>query len=264
MNQAAIVGYGMVGKATAEAFGIDLHFDATEDRSNCTVEEVSKCRLVFICLPSPVDAEGNYQIGDIEKIIRQIHDFGQGNIFVIRSTVYPGFAKFLQEQLHTNHIISNPEFLSEDTAVEDVKNAPFILLGGSEDTALKEVAAYYRARIKGADAILTDNTTAELAKLAMNSYFATKVLFANTMFDIAQRLGGNYETVKKVLEAHPYGPKNHFQIWYKGKRGINGHCLPKDTSALANYGPSAFLKMVMQFNKNYTSLQEGQNVESND
>ena len=251
MDNTCIIGYGMVGSAMAKVFNIGKHFDILPERSNCTLKEASKSHLIFVCLPTPVDRQGNYQLDQIKQIIRQINDFGQGNIFVIRSTVAPGFAMGLQIELGIDRIISNPEFLSEATAIEDEKNPPFIVVGGAEGRFRSEVIAFYQSRIKSANIIETDNTTAEMIKISLNSYFATKVIFANQLHDYCQLTKANYQTVKKVLESHPFGPKNHFTIWYKGKRGVNGHCLPKDSQAFANYSSSQLLKKVVELNENY-------------
>lgn len=254
MNNACIIGYGMVGKATAEVFGIEKHFDHNEEKSNISLEEASKCRLIFICLPTPVDKDGSYMLNDIKAMIKQIDQYGSGSIYVIRSTVAPGFAKALQEELGIATIISNPEFLSEDTAVQDMKNPPFIVIGGMEGVFRDEVKAFYDARIKGSEVIMTDNTTAEMMKLTLNSFFALKVIFANETYEACKMLGANYETVKKVLEKHPFGSKNHWVIWYKNKRGVNGHCLPKDSSAFFYYTGSVLMKAVKDLNALYSFL----------
>lgn len=251
MDNACIIGFGVVGKATAELFGVDKRFDHKEEVATVTLEEASKCRYIFLCLPTPVDNQGNYDLSGIAHMIRVLANYNNSSTFIIRSTVFPGFAINLQKELGIDTIISNPEFLSEDTALEDTKNPPFVLLGGMNESCLADVKALYEARIKSAPVIVTDNTTAEMTKLTMNAYFATKVIFANQTYDYCRKLNANYETVKEVLERHPYGPKNHFQIWYKGKRGVNGHCLPKDSQAFANYANSSLLKEVGELNKIY-------------
>lgn len=258
MNNVCVVGYGIVGHATAQALGIKKHFDIHEERSNITLEEASKCRLVFVCLPSPVDYEGNYLLDDITQVVKQINDYGNGAIFVIRSTVYPGYAIFLQNQLGINYVLSNPEFLSEKTAEQDAKNPPFIIIGGLEGVFRDELKAFYESRIKGSEVIITDNTTAEMAKLALNAYFATKVIFANQLYDACniQANSANYETIKKIFEKHPFGPKNHFKIWFDGKRGVNGHCLPKDTEAFENYTKAPLIAAVNLLNKKYRYMKE--------
>ena len=111
-------------------------------------------------------------------------------------------------------------------------------------------------RIKGAPVILTDNISAELAKIALNGFFSTKVIYANTIYDVARRLGANYETIKSVFERHPFGFRNHAQVYYKGKRGVHGGCLPKDTRALQYYTGSELIKTVNQLNEQIKNLKE--------
>lgn len=233
MDSAAVIGYGMVGKSTANLFGITKYF--SRSNSTATLEEIAKCRYVFICLPTSVEQDGTYYTKDIEDIIKQLEGYGGAGIYIMRSTVWPGFADHLMDQLDINRIVSNPEFLTEKTAEKDTKYPPFILLGGRNTAFLDDVKGLYEGRIKSAPVIVTDNKTAEMAKLAMNAYFATKVVFANQLFDACQRLGPNYEKVKEVLESHPFGPKNHFEIFHNGGRGAGGKCLRKDVKAFVHY-----------------------------
>ncbi len=79
---------------------------------------------------------------------------------------------------------------------------------------------------------MTDSTTAELLKLSINAFFTTKIVFANEIFDYAQKVKANYETIKVALENHPWGSKGHFTIHHKGGRGAGGKCLAKDMDAL--------------------------------
>ncbi|KKQ48424.1 MAG: UDP-glucose dehydrogenase [Candidatus Shapirobacteria bacterium GW2011_GWE1_38_10] len=248
-NNFCVIGYGMVGKATAVLFHVKKHFDVNKTRSNISLREAAKCKFVFICLPTPEKA-GKYQVDGIIKTIENIESYGNSAIYIIRSTVYPGFANEIQKNLKINRIVSNPEFLSEDTWKKDVKYPPFVLIGGISKDSVNQVRKIYKIRVGNVPIVVTDNTTAELAKLAMNSYFATKVIFANQVYDYANKIDANYETIKNIMESHPFGPKNHFTIWYKGKRGVNGNCLPKDSKAMAHYSGSVLMKTIINLNKN--------------
>lgn len=239
-----VIGYGYVGKATALAFNIDKYY--TRHESTITLEEASQCRYIFICLPTPT-IEGKAYTDDIEQVIRTINSLPNPNmrVFIIRSTVPPGFAK----SLGISNVVSNPEFLSEDTWEEDVKK-PKMLVVGADDPLYREVVmGLYRGRYKYSKPLETDNTTAELIKYALNTFFSTKVVFANEIFNIAQLVGANYETIKRALEGHLWGSKNHFTIVYKGRRGVHGSCLPKDTESLGNY--SDFFKFISEKGQSY-------------
>lgn len=248
MKNACVIGWGTVGKATALAFGIDKHFSRSD--ANITLQEAAKCRYIFICLPTP-SVDGRYFTDDIVKIVTQLKEYGMGDnsLLIIRSTVYSGFANHLRESLGIEKIVSNPEFLSEDTWEQDAKRPDLVILGSSNNAALKDVEAIYQGRYKYLKPILTDNTTAELIKVSLNNFFSLKVIYANELFDYAQKTGANYETVKKALESHPWGSKNHFAPWYKDRRGLHGKCLPKDLEALAGYTNSVLLKAAVTINE---------------
>lgn len=256
MDDAVIVGNGIVGNATGNVFGIKKRFDINETKSNISIEMVASHKFVFICLPTPFLDNVGYNTNDIYKFIQQIEKYGSNCIYIIRSTVNPGFASSCMAELGLDRIISNPEFLSEATAEKDSKNPPFVLLGGLNPEYLQEVKAFYEGRLKGSPVILTSNTTAELAKLALNGFFATKVIYANQIYDVARKIGANYETIRGVLERHPYGFKNHSQVWFRGKRGIHGNCLPKDTRALGYYTNAELINKVNELNEQYINIKE--------
>ena len=247
-ENACIIGYGVVGKSTAKAFGIEKYYDL--NGSNLTLEEASKCRYIFISLPTPTE-NGLVVTKDIYEIIRQLNSYPRytDSIFIVRSTVYPGFARFVQESFGIDNVVSNPEFLSEDTLKEDTINPQTIVIGADNRKYSDAVKALYEGRFKYKDIVVTDSITAELIKYTLNVFFATKVIFANQIFDYAQKVNANYETIKNVLEKHPWGSKNHFKIWYKGKRGLHGHCIPKDTEAFKTMTNSDLFRVILELNE---------------
>lgn len=245
---ACIIGYGMVGKTMGEVFGITKYFSLHD--STITLKEAAACKYVFICLPTPVNADGTYETKDIEQIIKEIEGYGGAGIYILRSTVWPGYAEHLMEQLGIDRIVSNPEFLSEKTAAEDMKHPPFIVLGGVP-RYVEDVRAFYESRIKTAPVMVADNSTAEMIKIALNAYFSVKTIFANQLYDICKKRSVNYERLKDVFEMHPYGPKNHFTIWFNGKRGVNGRCLQKDLKAFAHYTRMSMATLALADNENY-------------
>src|SRR3989344_1659335 len=252
-NEACVLGFGVVGGATAKALKIKFHYDIDPSKSNINFNNLKKYRLIFVCLPTPIQKNKKYKLNHISSIIKKIEKLGGEPIYIIRSTVFPGFAKKLQEQLRTERIVSNPEFLSEKTAYKDTKYPPFLLVGGSSGKYTKIVVDFLRRYVK-APLILTDNTSAELGKLAMNSYFAIKVIFANQLYDIAANIDADYDSVKKILESHPFGPNNHFKVWFNDKRGVRGNCLPKDSAVFSNFAGSDLVRKAVSLNKKYINI----------
>jgi UDPglucose 6-dehydrogenase len=252
MNNAVVLGgLGVVGMATRKSLGIDKYFDIKG--SNISLEEASNLRYVFICLPTPV-RNGRYEMDDITAIIRQMVSYDRQNVFIIRSTVYPGYAAHIMKELKIHSIVSNPEFLTMDTIDQDISKPDLILIGGAQENYINDVLGIWKERYVWANIIKTDNTTAELAKLAINSFYATKVVFANQIYDFAEKMGANYQAIKEIMYARKWIGKNHLEVWHKGGRGAGGRCLPKDLEALAEYSQLPLLEFVRRLNMGLLAL----------
>ncbi|KKL15020.1 hypothetical protein LCGC14_2509790, partial [marine sediment metagenome] len=197
--------------------------------------------------------DGQYFVDDIIKIIDAIKQQGKQNVFIIRSTVYPGFANYAQEKLGIHSIVSNPEFLTEKTWKKDSEHPDRIVIGCDYPAYLKDVEGIYKARFKGVDIFTTDNKTAELSKLASNGFFSTKVIFANQIYDYAKLCGANYEMIKNIMYKSKFIGENHLEVFHQGGRGASGKCLKKDLEALADYTNSPLLRVVDKLNKKYIS-----------
>lgn len=252
MNQKmCVIGWGTVGKATAKTFGITKYYSRSE--SNITLEEVAGCDYIFICLPTPVNQWGEYYVDDIIAFIEKLIVFPayKNAVVVIRSTVNPGFSQHLQRTCGVENIVSNPEFLSEDTWEEDAVRPELVVVGADKPELREKVQGLYGGRFKYNSPIVTDSVTAEMIKISLNGFFTTKVVFANAIYDYAQKTGANYETIKGVLQAHPWGSKNHFNVFHKGGRGAGGKCLRKDIAALANYSASMVLRAIYFENEDF-------------
>lgn len=246
MQDAVCYGMGYVGKATAKAFSIPYHF--TRHDPNITLKDAAYKRYHFFCLPTPT-VNGDCYRDDIIDLIRQLETIPHNqNVYIIRSTVIPGTARYIQSVVGTNAVVSNPEFLTESTWEEDALYPDLVIIGGDQKNYVDDVKGIYEAHIKTAKVITTDAITAEIIKYAINTFYATKVVFANQIFDICQRIGANYETVKDAMYSRKWIGKNHLDIWHNGGRGASGHCLPKDLEAFENYSKSDLLKEVKKIN----------------
>ncbi len=255
MDNAVILGYGMVGKATANTFGIKDYFDLKE--STLTLKDIAqRKRYVFISIPTPTEQGEQKGVEEIEALIKQILDLGGGQkVFIIRSTVLPGTCKRLIENCGTNAIIHNPEFLTEATWQEDSEHPDLIVIGGEQTNYIEDVEALYRARFRGSvDIIKTDTMTSETIKYAINSFYALKVVYANLLFDYCMKWGMNYEVIKEAMYKRKWIGKNHLRIFDgNNKRGAGGKCLAKDLDAFANRTQIELLKFANSYNKIFLS-----------
>lgn len=248
-NAVVIGGLGMVGNATRHAFGIDKYIDLKESTSS--YKEAGRTKYVFICLPTPtIDGESKTDL--IKEAIAGVLSHSEiQNIFIIRSTVIPGTTRSLMEHFGIKSIVHNPEFLSEKTWKQDAEHPDLAVVGSDMPQYMDDVVAIYKGRYKGLNVIKTDSITSEMIKQSINSFYATKVVFANQIYDHAQKIGANYETIKKAMYSRKWIGKNHLDVWHNDKRGAGGKCLEKDLSAFSNNSQLTLLKEASKLNKHY-------------
>lgn len=99
---------------------------------------------------------------------------------------------------------------------------------------------------------LTNSKTAELTKYMENSYLATKVTFCTQFYEIANKLGVDYEELRELFCLDVRVNKSHTFV-YDEHPYWQSHCLDKDVPAIANFADAEFLKSVIDFNKKQKS-----------
>lgn len=240
----------MVGNATMKALGIQKYISRSE--SNISYEEASKLRYHFICIPTNLDSMNRYDIEPIRAYIKQIVGYRSGqNIFIIRSTILPGTLRALKESVGTEALVHMPEFLTEATWEQDSEHPDIVVVGSDRKNYRDAVVSLLQNRYRGVDIIETDSVTAEMIKCARNAFYATKVIFANEIYDLSEKLGANYTTVRDALYQSKWIGKNHLDVFHGGYRGAGGKCLKKDLRALAEFSQSDLLLVTDKINKKY-------------
>jgi hypothetical protein len=81
---------------------------------------------------------------------------------------------------------------------------------------------------------------AEIVKYAVNSYYAFKVIYANTLYDLCRQIGANYDVVRAGLTHDSRIIDSHFDVMHGGFRGYGGKCLPKDVKTLSWHAAELF------------------------
>lgn len=232
-----IVGGGFVGSATAQLGCDDLAIKVYDiDESKCmpadtTMLDVSKCDLVFVCVPTPSREDGSCNTDIVESVVKELREKGSPQI-VVRSTVPPNTC----ERLGVGFM---PEFLRERTAMQDFRACEKWYLGGGGE--LKNLVsnimclAHAGGRIRSPVIKHYENPTeCELIKYTRNAFLATKVAFCNEIYDFCNILKVDYNTViKGVADDDRIGGSHTTVPGHDGKRGFGGFCLPKDTKALS-------------------------------
>src|SRR5437867_2943964 len=161
-----------------------VHENAASGRlqfTNSTPEGVEKSDVIFIAVPTPPLADGSVDLSFIEKVAREIaQSMTSYKVVVDKSTVPVKTGDKVAETIKRYckarvdfDVVSNPEFLREGFAVEDLMRPDRIVIGVRSQrpvSALREIYAPFDAPI-----IVTDINSAELIKHASNSFLALKI-----------------------------------------------------------------------------------------
>jgi len=192
---------------------------------------IADCDIHFVCVGTPQREDGlaadlTYVHSVINEIAPIIKD---GSLVVGKSTVPVGTAAELRSKLQAinpnTDLAWNPEFLRESFAVQDTLHPNRLVVGVTNQRAedlLKEVYAQNLA--DGIPWVSTDLPTAELVKVAANSFLATKISFINAMAEVCEAAGGD---VTVLATAIGYDPRIGNKFLQAGI-GFGGGCLPKD------------------------------------
>lgn len=231
-TKVGVVGVGMVGGATKRYLekkeGLEL-FLYDKGQNIGSPEEVNKAELVFVCVPTPYLKDGTgFDLSYVEETLSWLD--GE-KVVVIKSTVLPGTTEMLQKKYPQHKLLMNPEFLTEETADQDMMYPDRQIVGYTEKS--HDVAGDLMQLLPLApfDRIMPA-TEAELVKYFGNTWFSVKVSFGNQMYDLCQALGVDYDRMVEAAAADKRIGRTHLNVWHKGYRGYGGKCLPKDTKAI--------------------------------
>lgn len=190
--------------------------------------------IIMIAVGTPERSDGSANLDYIKKVAKQIaSSVTKDTLVVIKSTVPIGtndaIEKFIRENLKNNvriELASNPEFLSQGTAVMDTLNASRIVIGVESEWAKNILEKVYKPFNQ--PIVVTNRNSAEMIKYASNDFLALKISFMNDIANLCEIVGANIEDVAKGMSYDErIGSK-----FLKAGIGYGGSCFPKDTKAL--------------------------------
>lgn len=198
------------------------------------VADLANADVHFICVGTPQIKNGNaadltYVSSALESIAKYVKP---GGLVVGKSTVPVGTATKLRNRLLELNpkadLAWNPEFLREGFAVEDTLRPNRLVVGVVKDSAEEILKEVYATNLKDKTPwVRADLPTAELVKVAANSFLATKISFINAMAEICEAAGGDVTVLAKAIG---YDPRIGSRFLQAGI-GFGGGCLPKDIRA---------------------------------
>ena len=198
------------------------------------VADLADADVHFVCVGTPQIKNGNaadltYVNSALESIAKYVKP---GGLVVGKSTVPVGTATKLRDRLLELNpkadLAWNPEFLREGFAVEDTLRPNRLVVGVVNDSAEQILKEVYATNLKEKTPwVRADLPTAELVKVAANSFLATKISFINAMAEICEAAGGDVTVLAKAIG---YDPRIGSRFLQAGI-GFGGGCLPKDIRA---------------------------------
>lgn len=268
-SKIAVIGFGEVGKQAARMFSLNhdvtvmdtafaegecLQYD-NKSFINASREDVDKCDLGIICVPTPMYDDYSCDVSIVEEVVQWL----KTPLILIKSTIEPGTTDKLVAQT-SKTIVFSPEYSgvgnywSSYGFQKKIEDCPFVILGGKDEHCRKVLELLVPILGPEKNYECMPALEAELVKYFENCYFGMKVTFANEMHEICDHLGANYWTVRKGWALDPRINKMHTVV-FPQSRGFSGKCLPKDIYALvkasqkAGYEPQFFKEILRSNNR---------------
>jgi len=231
-----IVGFGFIGRAIAHGFVLHADikvYDKYENVYESLDETVNESDFIFVGVPTPTDDNGRQDLVNINDAVENIVKVArERKIIILKSTIIPGTTRKCAEKYPQHDFVFNPEFLTERSAKLDFINPARIILGG-ESEVVEKVEELYKYRFYTIPIFKTTFEGAEFVKYMCNGFFAMKISFLNECYDIAEKIGIDFNDLRDMWLSDSRIGNSHIDVpGHDGKRGFSGKCFVKDVKAI--------------------------------
>ncbi|SFW65318.1 UDPglucose 6-dehydrogenase [Sinomicrobium oceani] len=243
-------------KVVEEARGRNLFFSTEVDKA------IDEAEMIFISVNTPTKTYGKGKgmaadLKFIELCARQIARVAKDDKIVVEKSTLPvRTAQALKSILHNTgsspagkeggvqfDILSNPEFLAEGTAVEDLHAPDRVLIGGDNPEAIQALVDVYAHWVPAANILTTNVWSSELSKLTANAFLAQRVSSINALSELCEKTGADVNEVARAIGTDSrIGPK-----FLKASVGFGGSCFQKDILNLVYIAKSYGLHEVADY-----------------
>ena len=191
--------------------------------------------VIFIGVGTPEKTDGSANLSYVYQVAKQIAASVERDcVVVVKSTVPIGTNDKIESYIHDKqkndvkiYVASNPEFLSQGTAVKDTLHASRIVIGVNEERPGEILQEVYRDF--DAPKLVVGRRSAEMVKYASNDFLALKISYVNEIANLCETVGADVEEVTRGM-GYDSRIGNKF---LKAGIGYGGSCFPKDTKALS-------------------------------
>jgi len=221
--------------------GNNLHFSTEMS------QKIKEADLIFISVNTPTKTKGMgagqaIDLKYVEESSRQIAKYANKfTIVVEKSTLPVKTAQKIKEILNEStknkkdpqkevkfSVLSNPEFLAEGSAINDLENPDRILIGGDDEKAIKALVEIYAHWVNKNKVLTTDLWSSELSKLIANAFLAQRISSINTISALCEATGAHIKDVALAVGMD----KRIGKYFLNSGPGFGGSCFKKDISNL--------------------------------
>jgi len=242
-----------LSEIVAEARGRNLFFSTEVDKA------IDEAQIIFISVNTPTKTYGKGKgmaadLKYIELCARQIAKVAKDDKIVVEKSTLPvRTAEAIKSILDSTgngvqfQILSNPEFLAEGTAVQDLLDPDRILIGGDTSVegqkAIQALVDVYSNWVSPEKILTTNVWSSELSKLTANAFLAQRISSINAMSELCEKTGADVNEVAKAIGMDSrIGPK-----FLKASVGFGGSCFQKDILNLVYIAKSYGLNEVADY-----------------
>lgn len=243
MKKVLIVGNGIVGHNLAKeiaALKPEIYDKYKPDENTKSHEHYD---VVFICVPTPY--VGKWKPCDCQEVLNAVTE-NSADLFIVKSAVLPGTVDYLRSATG-EHVVVSPEYYGS-THFSNNYVYDYTIVGGERKDCKKAVQllqSVYDGRHKF---YITDAKTAELVKYMENTFLAFKVSFCVQFWEIAKKVGVDYEVLRELFLLDPrVNPANTYV--FEDKPYWESHCYDKDIPAIAYTYDAELLKAMIRYNE---------------
>lgn len=255
-----IIGLGLVGKAIRHGFVREGHDVPVYDIAlpETSLKDILHTDLTFVCVPTPPTPEGLCDTSIVEKVVGEVDSLQYRGLLVIKSTVEPGTTDKLAKRYPNVRLAFCPEFLREKATYTDFVEQHDVCVVGVYNEKDFETIKQAHEPFPRAYAQVTP-LEAEFCKYFLNVFNALRIVYANQFYDVVKAAGADYRKIKNAITKHRVVPPVYLDC-NENFRGFGGSCLPKDTSAFAQYAKKmlgerqqlSLFEGIVEINKRYT------------
>tara|TARA_Y100001980_G_C14536952_1_gene313821 strand:- start:63 stop:1514 length:1452 start_codon:yes stop_codon:yes gene_type:complete len=223
-------------------------------------EAIESADIIFISVNTPTKTKGvgagkSSDLKWVEACAREVAKYSKGHTIVVEKSTLPvRTAEVIQKILNspkTNFnreeisfsVLSNPEFLAEGTAINDLENPDRVLIGGEDQKAMFKLSEIYKAWVPEDKILFTNIWSSELAKLTSNAFLAQRISSINSISAICEVTGADIREVSRAIgKDSRIGSK-----FLDSGPGFGGSCFKKDILNLVYLAEHFGLKEVAKF-----------------